>query len=325
MTDIRQKIEDTLANFTEKRGESASDFAGREAALLDIFSQCGFQMSREFPITHGNRRLEVDGAFSFQNGGRTQRIAIEIKHSVRPEAIFRAIEHVHAIRRAGRYDRALVVATGEIPEAVRRRAEGDAIGYIDLLGIPELRSWLWKHAPALQNPDSPHEPTCAQIIREAMRAIAERLARAPEEISTIDWRDMERVLREVFEGMGFDTTLTRCGKDGGFDLELLTQNDQGSEIFLVEVKHWSAQKPGKANLRKLVRVTAKQRANRGILLSSSGFSPSIYEGFTEAERSTVALGGRDKIIALCTTYYRIGQQIWHPGTTISTQLLDGLQ
>jgi len=157
-----------------------------------------------------------------------------------------------------------------------------------------------------------------------MSAIAQRLARSPEEIGTIEWRDLERVLREVFEGMGFETTLTRSSKDGGFDLELVVNGAQGRETYLIEVKHWTDQKPGKTHLRKLVRVTAKQKANRGIMLSSSGFSPSIYEGFTEAEKATVGLGGRDKIIALCKTYYRIGQQIWMPETSISDQLFTDL-
>ena len=319
-----RRIEELLRQFGGGIPASTSWPGGREAALFDIFRHCGLSTRQELRLDDKSGPMEVDGDIEMEIEGRSQRIAIEIKGSSRPEFISRAIEHARRIRHVGRYDRALVVVAGDLPESLRRQAEGDGIGYIDLLGIPELRSWLWKHAPALQPSEAASEPTCAQIIREAMRAIAERLVRAPEEIATIEWRDMERVLREVFEGMRFVTTLTRSGRDGGFDLELETNVDGIREVYLVEVKHWSAQKPGRTHLRKLVRVTARQKANLGILLSTSGFAPSIYEGFTEAERGTVALGGREKIIGLCTTYYRLGEQIWSPGSSMTTQLLDGL-
>ncbi len=157
-----------------------------------------------------------------------------------------------------------------------------------------------------------------------MRAVAERLAQNPDEIRTLEWRDLERVLREVFEGMSFDTTLTRSGKDGGFDLSLEAEEQGEKQLYLVEVKHWSEQKPGKKELRKLVRVTARERADRGILISSSGFSASVYQGFTEAERASVALGGRDKITALCRTYYRLGNELWTADESLREQLLSGL-
>ena len=324
VTDIHRQIEELIQRFANGHGKSVSDPMANEKALFDIFEYCGLETRSSIRLRFGEKQFEVDGDFTVNIAGESKKIAIEIRHSTRPDSIIRAIEQTRKIKYAGAYDRALVIVRGDIPETVRRRAESDGVGYVDVLGISELRSWLWKNAPFLQPSETSKETTCAQIIREAMRSIAERLAQKPDEISTIDWRDMERVLREVFEGMGFDTILTRCGKDGGFDLELTTEVNQVKETYLVEVKHWTNQRPGKTNLQKLVRVTARQKANLGIMLSSSGFLPSIYEGITEAERTTVALGGRDKIIGLCKIYYRIGQQIWSPDTSISNYLREGL-
>lgn len=324
MQALEKRIDQLLQRFLGDAAPSIEHVAEREAALLEIFSQCGLQASGPKRFKRAEASFEVDGEFEASIDGVDMRIAIEIKTRARPESIRAALKHASRIRHEGRYDRALVVIAGDVPELIRREAETDNIGYIDLLGIRELRSWLWKHAPALQPLEEPSGPTCAMIIREAMKAIAERLARAPHEIMQIGWRDMERVLREVFEGMGFETELTRSGKDGGFDLSLRIAALGNLEIYLVEVKHWTAQKPGRPHLRKLVRVTARQQATKGILLSSSGFAPTIYEGITEAERRTVAIGTGDKIIALCRTYYRLGQQIWTPDTSISGQLMDGL-
>lgn len=325
--DIEQEVERLLTVFgspSDKPG-AALWFETREQALIDIFDRCGFPAQRAAVINREGTDTEVDAIFEMKIDGASKRVAIEIKNSAQPESIARGIYQARRLRHAGRFDRVLLIVAGEVPEPERQRAEAEEIGYLDLLGISDLRSWLWKHAPALQSSPVATDPTCAQLIRATMRAVAERLARFPDEISTLEWRDMERVLREVFEGMGFDTTLTRGGKDGGFDLELVTFGDAGREVYLVEVKHWTDQKPGKSHIRKLVRVTARAEATKGILLSTSGFAPSIYEGLAEAERSTVAVGGRDKIVGLCTTYYRLGEQLWQPDSSLSTQLLSGLR
>jgi len=323
---LQQEIERLLGQFEGKFEEGGSDSSSiplRSAAIFEIFNRCGLPAREDIHLL-GEARLEADGEFEALVQGVAQRFVLELKFSARLDPVRRAIEVARRNRNAGRYDRALVVVAGKIPEAIRREAEGMLPGYLDLLGIPELRSWLWKNAPMFQ-PSSAEEPTtCSQIIREAMRAIAERLARAPAEILTIEWRDLERVLREVFEGMGFETTLTRSSRDGGFDLALNVDGPAGRETYLIEVKHWTDQKPGKTHIRKLVRVTAREKASRGILLSSSGFSPRIYEGLTEAERKTVAAGARDKIIGLCKTYYRLGHQLWMPEQSITERLLDGL-
>jgi len=151
--------------------------------------------------------------------------------------------------------------------------------------------------------------TCANIIRSAMREVAKRLAHRPEELATIEWRDLERILRETFAGIGFDTKLTRSTKDGGFDLELTIDEDGHRKVYLVEVKHWMDQKPGKSHLKKLVEVAVTRKATGALLLSTSGFTHTVYKGIVEFSGS-VRLGNRDKIVALCRAYYRIGSGVW---------------
>lgn len=82
----------------------------------------------------------------------------------------------------------------------------------------------------------------------------------PDELATVEWRDLERLLREVFEGIGFHVILTRPSKDGGFDLELTATERGQKQVYLVEVKHWSEQKPGTVHVRKLIKVTASRKA-----------------------------------------------------------------
>lgn len=319
----RQEVEKLLKVFANS-GNQNVNHTERDTALFNIFAHCGVAWQSGVKLNTGKRSVHADGDFQLTISGKTQRFLLEISNSTRPVIVNSTIKKVKWQQKLGQYDRALIVIPRDIPDKIRRKIENSLIGSIDLLGVSDLRSWLCKHIPALQENEAPQHQTCAHIIRQAMRAVAERLAQAPDEIGTIEWRDLERVLREVFEGMGFDTTLTRSSKDDGFDLELVTNTERGKETYLVEVKHWTEQKPGKTYLKKLVRVTARQKASYGILLSSSGFAPSIFEGITLKERKTVGVGDHNKIISLCKTYYRIGKQIWEPGTSITDTLMADL-
>jgi Restriction endonuclease len=106
-------------------------------------------------------------------------------------------------------------------------------------GRPRLKRYL--SDTGLREEKIDERPAVSQlefIVRQAMRAIAVEIAHNPSCLKNVEWRDLERLLREVFEGLGFDTQLTRSSKDGGFDLMLKCIERGVAKIFLVEVKHW---------------------------------------------------------------------------------------
>lgn len=131
--------------------------------------------------------------------------------------------------------------------------------------------------------------------------LARAIAQTPSALFEIEWRDLERVLREVFERIGFSTRITRPGKDGGYDLEVSCSVRGESENYLVEVKHWTqGQKgPGKKQFSSFFDVVVtEQKATGGLSLSSSGFTKEVLHGRTEIERPMVRLGDRAKILTL---------------------------
>jgi hypothetical protein len=94
-----------------------------------------------------------------------------------------------------------------------------------------------------------------------MKEVAKHLALCPADLHRVEWRDLERLLREAFEGIGFDTVLTRSTKDGGFDLRLMFEDHGRKRTYLVEVKHWSApSRPGSAILQHFAHVVAREAA-----------------------------------------------------------------
>jgi len=166
------------------------------------------------------------------------------------------------------------------------------------------------------------------IVRSAMKSVAAAIARNPMCLKDVEWRDLERALREVFEGLGFNTQLTRSGKDGGFDLKLECKEAEKTRIFLVEVKHWigSGKKAGGSILSAMIDVVAKAaNGATGLLLSTSGFTADVLKGRTEVEQQKVRIGGRSKVVSLCQSYLQSAEGLWSPTTELADMLLEGTQ
>ena len=245
----------------------------------------------------------VDCYFDTAINGKQSRIAVEIKSLGRPVER-QSVEQALRIAERGQFDRAWVVSRSGFSRAALDHADGIGAGIVDLFSPDELRNWIAKHAQ-----DGRSQSTAASIIRGAMHDLALRLAASPEDLKVVEWRDLERILREVFEGLGFNTRLTRPGKDGGFDLELTAAADGRNKLFLVEVKHWAEQKPGASHLTKLVRISVEREADGAVLLSSSGFTRTISSGLLQMGPA-IRLGDGDKIVSLCKTYYRLSTGYW---------------
>jgi hypothetical protein len=225
---------------------------------------------------------------------------------------------------------------GQVPPAGRSwrftKAEAEALdaeGRIALTtaGRPRLKRYLSEavEEETLQAPTS-GTSQLEFIVRNAMRAIAIAIAENPACLRDVEWRDLERVLREVFEKLGYVTRLTRSGNDGGFDLQLNCTDSGVDKQFLVEVKHWagSGKKPGRPVLKSLVDVVAKATSSSiGLILSSTGFTTNVLNGRTEVEQKTVRLGGRAKIVSLCQNYLQDTAGIFKPTTGLADMLLEG--
>lgn len=248
--------------------------------------------------------------------GEPQRISVEVKYNRGP-AGEASVRQLLAFRNHAHIDRAMIISRSGFTPGALRLANDSGVGIIDLLSPNDLRNWLTKHAPQVR-PDQSAEV----IIRGAMKALAKLIAEHPEQLAMLEWRDLERVLREVFEGLGFDTQLTRAGKDGGFDLELAILKDGAKAVYLVEVKHWKDQKPGLMHLKKLVQVTASKQATAGLLLSTSGFTTTLYQGFAKLS-APVRLGHGSKVVSLCQAYYRLDSALWVEAKDLEDAFFEG--
>lgn len=105
------------------------------------------------------------------------------------------------------------------------------------------------------------------------KELAEYFARHPEKLREIDPYAFEKLMAAVFKNRGFDVQLTPRSKDGGLDLALISRNDVGAAMTLVDCKRYAAHKKvGVEVVRGLYGVVEKKRATGGLIVTTSFFT-----------------------------------------------------
>jgi hypothetical protein len=174
-----------------------------------------------------------------------------------------------------------------------------------------LREWIDAITPESEQDFDPSHSQIIAAITDFSKQLARFIAANPRGLEVLEWRDMERMLAAVFQGLGFDVTLTPSSKDGGKDLilECLVQGNKHS--YIVEVKHWhSGQRVGKRYISDFVNVVAHEKRDGGLYLATYGYSGDAFEALTEVDRQPIKLGVDKKIIFLCRTYIKAESGIW---------------
>ena len=135
------------------------------------------------------------------------------------------------------------------------------------------------------------------------RGLALDVASHPRLLGEIDWLELEKLINEVLDGLGFDTLRTPPAGDGGKDIVVRCLHGGASGFYYVELKHWrSGKRVGPDVLKALAGVVARDGARKGLVLSSSGLTRNPFAGLTPAQARLVQAGGPDKIFSLCALY-----------------------
>lgn len=247
-------------------------------------------------------------------------VAIEYKHhgGGRPiglEEVRGLIGHVGTTP----YQRAMLIGrfgfTSEAREEARR-LEPISIELLDLGGI---EAWIRR----LEIGQPSNATRIQLLIRSISHEFATLVAANPESLDHLEWRDLERMMARVMEGLGFETTLTPPSKDGGKDLILVCDATDGEESFIVELKHWrSGKRVGKEEASDFLQVIVAEKRAGGLFLSTSGYSADTFEGLTEVTRQRLRFGDRTKIVLLAQTYQRACQGLWSPPTELPEVLFE---
>lgn len=109
--------------------------------------------------------------------------------------------------------------------------------------------------------------------------MAERLLREGRLLSEMSWREFERLIGELLESQGWTVTVMRGTKDGGIDV-LSEKNDQdlGDVRAIWQAKKYGPDRKVTLNhLRELSAVVERDRATKGILITTSSFTGGAIE------------------------------------------------
>jgi hypothetical protein len=120
-------------------------------------------------------------------------------------------------------------------------------------------------------------PAASMVARIDLENINDELFRYfaahPERMRDMPPRKFEELMAELFKAKGYDVELTPKTKDGGFDIRAYTRSDIGSLLTLIECKRYGEeQKVQVGVVRELHGVVDDQRANRGIIATTSTFT-----------------------------------------------------
>ena len=190
---------------------------------------------------------------------------------------------------------------------------------------PELLEWLDQIASEDENDFDDKISKVVALITNLSKKLAHIIASNPQGLEDIEWRDLERVLKAVFDGLGFEATLTPASKDGGKDLILECKIQDNKQTYIVEVKHWrSGQRVSKRYISDFIKVVASEKRTGGLYLATYGYSSSAFEALTEVDRQVIKLGARRKIVSLCRTFVKAEAGIWSAPSTLPDLLFDGV-
>jgi len=122
----------------------------------------------------------------------------------------------------------------------------------------------------------------------------------------VDPRQLEEVVAELFDGLGYAVELTQRTRDGGRDVIAIRHHEVKSDKYLIECKHWKA-KVGVTAVRELLGVEQleDERPSGLLLVSTSGFSEDAkILGAKDQVKWILALKDRDHLHEWIDQYAR---------------------
>ncbi|MFZ2404981.1 MAG: restriction endonuclease [Methylobacter sp.] len=246
-------------------------------------------------------------------------IAIEYKHYRQGAVGTEAVHRVLGAAVSAGLSRAMLVTNARFTYAAREALRRSTPVGIELVDLDSLRSWVSR----LEQIPSLDVSQINLIRRELSRKLIALIVRNPRYLDEIEWREMERLLTEVFEGLGFEARLTPGSKDGGKDIVLTCQVASTTHTYYVEVKHWrSRQRVGAGAISEFLNVIVNEQISGGLYLSTYGFCSNAIETLTEVQRQTLRFGTENKIATLCKSYVKATSGIWSPEMALPDILYD---
>ncbi|WP_175962592.1 restriction endonuclease [Burkholderia pyrrocinia] len=88
--------------------------------------------------------------------------------------------------------------------------------------------------------------------------------------------EFENLISALYKKLGYDVFITQRSRDGGIDVEARCGDAGGRELLLVQCKRYTNVVRVQA-VRELMGVVARRQANKGVIVTTSGFTKTAHE------------------------------------------------
>jgi HJR/Mrr/RecB family endonuclease len=229
------------------------------------------------------------------------------------------LQKLLAVSVLGSFNRALLVSNSEFTQKAHDLVNRELPVKVELVGLSDLKNWVAR----FRNNEPDIETEVRIIMRDLSEILARMIARDKSTLVHLEWRDVERVVAEVFDGLGFRVALTPGSKDGGKDV-VVTCFAEGREAeYYIEIKHWrSSTKVGSGAVEKLLKVIVEEKKDGGMFLSTYGFTCNAFEQLTTIDRQKLCFGDQERIATFCKTYVKAKAGLWSPPENLGEVLFD---
>lgn len=143
-----------------------------------------------------------------------------------------------------------------------------------------------------------------EIVSFFDKELIRQLSQERDQLRTIEHRDFERLVAELFAGFGYEVELTKQTRDGGKDIIAIRRCEVETR-FLIECKRPDPGNViGVSTVRELFGVKADDGASKAILATTTRFSPEARQ-FSERNRWELELRDFDAIHDWIRRYLQI--------------------
>lgn len=104
--------------------------------------------------------------------------------------------------------------------------------------------------------------------------LIKHLSLNPKELYNINWKTFEKLVTHLLRSLGYKVTHTPLTRDGGVDIWAIFKNELGEIKYAIDAKMYSPNRlVGPEIIRAIYGVTEMEKANVGMIVTSSFFSP----------------------------------------------------
>lgn len=134
------------------------------------------------------------------------------------------------------------------------------------------------------------EQPSIQIASAFDRDVIRQIGADPDRLLSMTPREFEEFVADLLAGLGYEVSLTRRTRDGGYDIAAVEHRILKC-MYLVECKRYSVgNKVGVSAVRELHGVVSAKKATKGVIVTTSSFSAPAQEHIDE---HSWILEGRD--------------------------------